>query len=327
MQGKIALEEHFAIPETLLDSRGYFPDRVWQEVKSRVLDLHERRLKLMDAHGIEMMLLSLNAPAVQAIPDPGQAAEIARKANDYLAEQVRKRSDRFAGLAALAMQDPAGAARELERCVKELGFRGALVNGFSQIGEAETAVYYDLPQYRPFWATVERLDVPFYLHPRNPLPRDAKIYEGHSWLLGPIWAFGQETSVHALRLMGSGLFDAHPRLQIILGHMGEHLPFSLWRVDNANAWISGRHNYPAKRRMRDYFSANFHVTTSGNFHTPALLNAIAEIGVERVMFSTDWPFENIDHAANWFDACPISENDRCKIGRTNARRLFKLGND
>jgi len=327
MQGKIALEEHFAIPETLMDSRGYFPDRVWQEVKSRVLDLHERRLALMDENGIQMMLLSLNAPAVQAIPDAAKAYDIARKANDYLAEQVRKRPDHFQGLAALPMQEPERAARELERCVKELGFRGALVNGFSQINDPDTPVYYDLPQYRPFWAATERLDVPFYLHPRNPLPRDARIYEGHPWLLGPIWAFGHETAVHALRLMGSGLFDDHPRLQIILGHMGECLPFALWRVDNANGWIENRHSYAAKKRMRDYFSANFYVTTSGNFHTPALINAIAEIGVERVMFSTDWPFENIDHAAKWFDACPIAENDRAKIGRVNALRLFKLGND
>jgi len=220
MQGKIALEEHFAIPETLEDSRGYFPERVWQEVKSRVLDIHERRLREMDEQGIEMMLLSLNAPAVQAIADPARAAEIARKANDYLAEQVRKRPDRFQGLAALAMQNPERATQELERCVKELGFRGALVNGFSQVGDAQTVAYYDMPQYRPFWATVERLGAPFYLHPRNPLPRDAKIYDGHPWLLGPIWAFGQETAVHALRLMGSGLFDAHPNIQIILGHMG-----------------------------------------------------------------------------------------------------------
>jgi len=327
MQGKIALEEHFAIPETLMDSRGYFPDRVWQEVKSRVMDLHERRLKLMDEHGIEMMLLSLNAPAVQAIPDPAKARDIARRANDYLAEQVQKRPQRFQGLAALPMQEPEVATRELERCVKELGFRGALVNGFSQINDPDTPVYYDLPQYRPFWATAERLGVPFYLHPRNPLPRDSRIYEGHAWLLGPIWAFAQETAVHALRLMGSGLFDEHPRLQIILGHMGENLPFALWRIDNANGWIENRHSYAAKKRMRDYFSANFYVTTSGNFHTPALLNAIAEIGVERVMFSTDWPFENIDHAADWFDACPIAENDRVKIGRENARRLFRLGND
>jgi gamma-resorcylate decarboxylase len=184
MQGKIALEEHFAIAETLSDSRGYFPDRVWEEVKSRVLDIQDRRLREMDQQGIEMTLLSLNAPAVQAISDKARAAEIARKANDYLAAQVQQRPDRFQGLAALAMQDPDGAARELERCVKEFGFRGALVNGFSQVGDAETIVYYDLPQYRPFWAMVERLDVPFYLHPRNPLPRDAKIYDAipGSWV-------------------------------------------------------------------------------------------------------------------------------------------------
>ena len=327
MQGKIALEEHFAIPETLEDSHGYFPERVWQEVKSRVTDIQDRRLREMDENGIEMMLLSLNAPAVQAIPDKTRAADIARKANDYLAEQVTKRPNRFQGLAALAMQDPDGAARELERCVKELGFRGALVNGFSQVGDTETTVYYDLPQYRPFWAMVERLDVPLYLHPRNPIPRDARIYEGHPWLLGPIWAFAQETAVHALRLMASGLFDVHPRVQIILGHMGENLPFAMWRVDNSNAWIPNRHNWPAKRRLGEYFHDNFHITTSGNFRTQALLNAMLEIGTERIMFSTDWPFENVDHAANWFDACPISENDRIKIGRTNARRLFKLGND
>ncbi len=252
----------------------------------------------MDENGIEMMLLSLNAPAVQAIPDKARAAEIARKANDYLAEQVRKRPDRFQGLAALAMQDPDGAARELERCVKELGFRGALVNGFSQVGDAETGVYYDLPQYRPFWATVERLDVPFYLHPRNPVPRDAKIYEGHPWLLGPIWAFGQETAVHALRLMGSGLFDAHPRLKIILGHMGENLPYAMWRVDNANGWIANRHNYPAKKRMRRLFPRQFLSHHVGQFpHPGADRTPCSEIGADRIMFSTDWPFENIDHAA------------------------------
>ncbi|MGC2122882.1 MAG: amidohydrolase family protein, partial [Xanthobacteraceae bacterium] len=257
MQGKIALEEHFAIPETLEDSHGYFPEVVWQEVKARVLDIHDRRLREMDENGIELFLLSLNAPAVQAIPDKARAAEIARKANDYLAEQVQKRPDRFQGFAALAMQDPEIAARELERCVKELGFRGALVNGFSQVNDPDTILYYDLPQYRPFWATVERLDVPFYLHPRNPVPRDARIYDGHPWLMGPIWAFGQETAVHALRLMSSGLFDAYPRLNIVLGHMGENLPYGIWRVDNSNAWIPDRNKWPAKKRMGEYFSSNF----------------------------------------------------------------------
>jgi 2,3-dihydroxybenzoate decarboxylase len=324
MQGKIALEEHFAIPETAADSMGYFPEPIRQEVANRNADIHGRRLDLMDQYGIEMMLLSLNAPAVQAIPDPARARDVARKANDFLAEQVHKRPDRFQGLAALAMQDADGAARELERCVKELGFRGALVNGFSQGRDADTALYYDLPQYRPFWATVEQLDVPFYLHPRNPLPRDAKIYDGHAWMLGPIWAFGHETAVHALRLMGSGLFDAYPRLAIILGHLGENLPYAMWRIDNANAWIENRHSYAAKKRMHDYFCANFHITTSGNFHTQALIDAMLVLGADRIMFSADWPFENIDHAANWFDACPIGEPNRLKIGRTNAMRLFKL---
>ena len=268
MKGKIALEEHFAIPETVADSRGYFPDQVWEEVKSRVLDLHDRRLSLMDEYGIETMLLSLNAPAVQAIPDPAKADEIARRSNDYLAEQVRKRPDRFQGLAALPMQDPARATRELERCVKELGFRGALVNGFSQVNDAETAVYYDLPQFRPFWATMERLDVPFYLHPRNPLPRDAKIYDGHPWLLGPIWAFAQETAVHALRLMGSGLFDAHPGLQIILGHMGENLPFALWRVDNANGWIRRPEQISCEKTHSRIFPRKFPCHDVGKFPHP-----------------------------------------------------------
>lgn len=325
MKGKIALEEHVGIEETATNFGTPFPDRVWQELKSRLIDVQDRRLAEMDKHGIEMMLLSLNAPAVQGIPNPVQADEVARKANDFLAEHVRKRPDRFQAFAALPMQDPARATRELERCVKELGFRGALVNGFSQVGDADTGVYYDQPQYRPFWETVERLDVPFYLHPRNPLPRDAKIYEGHAWLLGPVWAFGQETAVHALRLMGSGLFDAYPRLQIVLGHLGENLPYGLWRVDNANGWVPNRNPYAAKRPMRDYFRENFNLTTSGNFNTPTLIAAIAELGVDRIMFSVDWPFENVDHGVNWFDACPISENDRVKIGRENARRLFKLG--
>jgi 2,3-dihydroxybenzoate decarboxylase len=322
MKGKIGLEEHFAIAETLSDSAGFVPQDYWQELSYRLLDIHEKRLRLMDEHGMEMMILSLNAPAVQAIPDPQKANEIARRANDFLAQQVARRPERFQGFAALPMQDPDMASRELQRCVKQLGFRGALVNGFSQLGER--TLYYDLPQYRPFWGVVEALDVPFYLHPRNPLPRDAAIYEGHRWLMGPAWAFGQETAVHTLRLMGSGLFDEHPRLQIVLGHMGEGLPFSLWRVDYHNAWVKFPQPYPAKKKIGEYFSQNFHITTSGNFRTQSLIDAMLEIGADRILFSTDWPFENIDHAAEWFDAASISEDDRAKIGRGNAIKLFKL---
>ena len=327
MKGKIGLEEHFAIDDTLMDSKGFFPEVTWIEVRDRIMDLHGRRLKLMDEFGMEMMILSLNAPAIQAIPDAKKANEIARKANDYLAENVRKRPDRFQALAALPMQDPDMASRELERCVKEMGFKGALVNGFTQVGDPNTIVYYDMKQFWPFWATMEKLDVPFYLHPRNPLPQHSKIYEGHSWLMGPSWAFGQETAVHALRLMASGLFDAHPRLKIVLGHLGEGLPYSIWRVDHRNAWTQQAPRYPAKRKLGDYFQENFYLTTSGNFRTQSLIGAMLEIGADRILFSTDWPFENIDHAAKWFDAAPISEDDRRKIGRENAVRLFRLNPD
>lgn len=324
MQGKIGLEEHFAIDATLNDSKGYLPDRTWPELRSNLLDIQDKRIAFMDRYGMEMMILSLNAPAIQAIPDPARANEVARNANDFLAEQVARRPDRFAALAALPMQDPDLAARELNRCITELGFCGALANGFSQVHDPNTAVYYDLPQYRPFWEVVEALDVPFYLHPRNPLPSWAQIYEGHAWLLGPTWAFGAETAVHALRLMGSGLFDKYPRLSIILGHLGEGLPYSMWRVDNRNNWAKAPHKCPAKKKMGEYFCSNFYLTTAGNFRTQTLIDAILEIGVDRILFSTDYPFEAVGDAADWFDAATISEPDRIKIGRTNSIRLFKL---
>jgi 2,3-dihydroxybenzoate decarboxylase len=323
MQGKVTLEDHFATKTTLGDSQ-VFGAHVWSELGPRLLDFQDKRLRLMDEAGIEIMVASLNAPAIQAIHDVKRAIAVAREANDVLAQEIARRPDRFVGVAALPMQDPEQATAELQRCVKELGFRGALVNGFSQAGSPDTAVYYDLPQYRPFWRAVENLDVPFYLHPRNPLPGSIPGYEGHDWLLGPNWAFHAETAVHALRLIGSGLFDEYPRLQIILGHLGEGLPYYLWRIDNRNAWMKAPHKYAAKKSVADYFRANFHVTTSGHFSTPAMLDAVAELGVDRVMFSVDYPFEDFGEAAGWFDHAAIGEADRVKIGRTNAMKLFKL---
>ena len=284
MRGKIALEEHFAIDDTLMDSAGFVPDSYWPELKHRLLDIHDLRLRQMDDHGVEMMILSLNAPAVQAIPDRKKADEIARRANDFLANEVAKRPVRFQAFAALPMQDPELAARELNRSITQLGFRGVLVNGFSQVNQVESMVYYDLKQYWDFWGECERLDAPFYLHPRNPLPSASQIYQGHEWLMGPTWAFGQETAVHALRLMGSGLFDAYPHLKIILGHMGEGLPYSMWRVDNRNAWVKTPPRHHAKRKIADYFHENFYLTTSGNFRTQSLIDAILEIGADRILF-------------------------------------------
>jgi gamma-resorcylate decarboxylase len=324
INGKIALEEHFAIEETVMDSAGFVPEKDWPELKSRLLDIHDKRLRLMDEYNIEMMILSLNAPTIQAIPDAVRASETARRANDFLANEIAKRPARFKGFAALALQDVDGASRELHRCVTELGFVGALVNGFSDDARHASPLYYDMPQFDSFWAQVAKLDVPFYLHPRNPHLSQAQIYEGHTWLMGPTWAFGQETAVHALRLMGSGLFDRHPSLKIILGHMGEGLPYSMWRVDHRNAWVKTTPKYPAEKKIADYFNENFYLTTSGNFRTQTLIDAILEIGTDKILFSADWPFENIDHAAIWFDSASISEADRLKIGSLNSKRLFKL---
>ena len=323
MQGKVTLEDHFAIEETLGDSQP-FGAHVWKDLGHRLVDFQDTRLRFMDETGVEIMIASLNAPAIQGIPDVKRAVELARRANDVLAEEVAKRPDRFVGVAALAMQDPEAAIAELERSVKVLGFKGALVNGYSQVAGSTKPIHYDLPQYRPFWRAVEKLDVPFYLHPRPPMPGVSPLYDGHPWLFGPSWSFAAETSLHAMRLIGSGLFDECPRLQIILGHLGEGLPFYLWRIDNRNNWMKAPHKYAAKKPVADYVRANFHVTTSGHFSTPALVDTIAEIGADRVMYSVDYPFEDFGDAAQWFDKAEISEADRRKIGRTNALKLFKL---
>lgn len=324
MKGKTALEEHFALRETLGDSEQYAMSvsGAWERLRGRLLDLGDERLREMDAHGIERGILSLNSPAIQAIPDPALAVETARRANDVLAEAIAVHPRRFAGFAALPMQDPDAAAAELTRCVRDLAFKGALVNGFSQVGTPERVVYYDAPAYLPFWATVEELGVPFYLHPRDPLLSREPIYEGHPWFMGPVWAFAVETALHALRLMGSGLFDRHPRLTIILGHLGEGLPYNIWRMDHRLAKSS--RGIPARRTMAEYLRSNFYLTTSGNFRTSTLVGAIAEMGVDRILFSVDYPFENTVDATTWFDAAEISEADRLKIGRDNAVALFKL---
>jgi 2,3-dihydroxybenzoate decarboxylase len=320
MQGKIAVEEHFAIAETTGNSVRY-PGSYWSGLQGKLLEFDGARIAEMDKTGIEMAILSLNSNAIQGIFDIAKATEVARKANDVLAQAVAKRPDRFAGLAALPMQDPEAATRELTRCVRELKFKGAMVNGFSQVGSADSAVYYDQPQYRPFWAEVERLGVPFYLHPRDQLPSRRHAYEGHPWLIGSPWGFAEETAIHTLRLMGCGLLDEHPKLQIVIGHMGERIPYDLWRLDHRLKHVPNR---PSKRTMGEYFRTNIHISTSGHFSTPSLIQAIMTLGADRIMFAVDYPFEDHMLGAPWFDAADISEPDRIKIGRTNAITLFGL---
>ena len=325
MLHKIGLEEHYAIPETLEGSMVYFKDYVGQTDMrtTRMLDLLELRIQEMDENGMDMMILSLNSPAIQEIYEVSKAIEVSKLANDRLADAIAKTDNRFRGFAAIPLQDPDEAILEMHRAVDDLGFVGVFVNGYSQIGDAETYKYLDDPMYLGFWAEVEKIGVPFYMHPREPMPCNDGQTEGHYWLRGAPWTFGVETSTHTLRLMCSGLFDKHPNLKLILGHLGEGLPFLIWRCSH---WLQKRsRGMPAKRSLLDYFSENIWVTTSGQFHTPPLLCTMLQMGADRILFSTDYPFEDVSEASEWFDTCPISENDRFKIGRQNAIDLFDLG--
>jgi predicted TIM-barrel fold metal-dependent hydrolase len=321
LTGKIALEEHFVLPE-LFDTSYAVRDLPTPELRQKILDMGSGRIAEMDRGGVEISILSHVAAGIQAIPNTSQAIALARRANDYLAEHIAEYPKRLKGFAALPLQDPQVAAQELTRCVKELGFCGALVNGFSQIGEVDSAVFYDLPQYRPFWATVQELDVPFYLHPRAPLATRQQAYEGYPWLAGSPWGFAVETSIHALRLMGSGLFDEYPKLKVILGHLGEGLPFGIWRVDHRIA--RGTLAPKTKLPMAQYLRENFYITTSGNFRTQALTDVILEVGADRVLYSVDYPFEDMVEAKDWLDGAAISDADRMKIAHGNARKLFNF---
>jgi gamma-resorcylate decarboxylase len=330
MQGKICLEEHLSTTEY---------DQIWSaggeearngaeymaEVRRRLPDA-ALRLADMDRFGIETMILSLTSPGVQGMTEARRAIEFAHRTNELITEKfVRTYRGRFYAFANVALQEPRAAADELERAVRDLDMKGALVNGFSNIGDADTAQYLDEPPVWEFWERVAQLDVPVYLHPREPLPSQRRIYEGYPALVGSAWGFGHETGTHAVRLMLSGLFDRFPDLRIILGHLGEGLPFLLPRLQSRlYMQRRGIGLGNAQKTVGEYFRRNFYVTTSGHFHTKALLNAIAELGVEHVMFSTDYPYECAEVGTRWFDEALISDNDRVRIGRENARQMFHL---
>ena len=322
---KISLEDHYQTQDTLEFAAKYATGskEAWQKLSSNLLDLTKQRVEQMDQTGVELAILSL-APGCENIYDKKRSVQVARRTNDVVAAAVAKNPDRFRAFAALPLQDPDEAIKELHRCIKELGFVGALICGFSQIGEEDTSYYLDIPMYRQFWAEVEKLDVPVYLHPREPLHSQQRPYEGHPWLLGSAWAFGVETSTHALRLISSGLFDEYPGLKIILGHLGESLPFSIWRFEHRN--VVEPRGLNLKKKASLYFYENFHVTTSGNFRTQALINTILEMGADRILYSTDYPYETMVECEEWFRSVDISLEDQIKIGRLNTMKLFKLEN-
>jgi len=320
VQGKIGFEEHFNIRQFDHDLPPYVNPQGMIQIRRQLLDVADERLGEMDASGIAYSLLSLTAPGIQAITDPQEAVTLARQANDALAGIDAANPARYGGMAALPLQDPQAAIAELERSVTQLGFHGVMVNGFTNTPDGNGAWYYDHERYLPFWERVESLGVPVYLHPRNPLPANAGIYEGHPELMGAVWEFTVETATHALRLFTSGLFDRFPGVKLVLGHLGETLPHFEWRIEHRLAMMGDR--IKTKEPLRHYLQTNLYVTTSGNFHTPALSNVLTELGTDHVLFSSDYPYESMREAADWFDNADIRENDRAKIGQANARRLF-----
>ena len=329
MDGKIALEEHISAEQNNRhwDAEGEDGRNGWaysQNVEAWLLNpgMH---LVEMDRAGIEHAILSLTSPDVQSVVDRDEAADLARRSNDQLATVIRKHPDRFSGFAAVALQDPRAAADELERAVLSLGFKGALINGFTNMGDGDDVQYLDEAPAWEFWERVAALNVPVYLHPREPLPSQRRTLQGYPELIGSAWGFAWETGGHAVRLILSGLFDKYPNLQVILGHFGEGLPYLLPRMQHRiDEQREGERGAKAAHRPIFYLGRNFWVTTSGHFHSKLLLDAIAQMGAERVLFSVDFPYEQMDVAGRWFDDTVLGDHEKYRIGRGNAVDLFNL---
>jgi gamma-resorcylate decarboxylase len=324
-RNKIALEEHIDFPggEGVIFHPPGIDDAHWRRISERLLDAEQFRLPAMDANGIAMQVVSLTANGIQAEPDPRRAVDMAKAANDWVAQKfVSAHPTRFSAFAAVALQDPQAACKETERAIRQLGFKGVLVNGYCNIGDQNTGEYLDLPKFSPFWECVQDLGVPVYLHPRCPLPSQRLIYQGHDEMLAAMWGFGAETAAHALRLITSGLFDRYPRQQLILGHLGEGLVAMMARAQRRFEYTPcGKHlDKPLAQYLRDHF----YITTSGNFHTPTLNGVITEMGIDRVLFSVDYPYEDMAEGANWFDSCPLEGEAREKVAHLNVKKLLKL---
>lgn len=318
----IALEEHIGMPDIAAAARAtgrVLSRKTPESVIDKLKDVAAGRLADMDAAGIDLQVLSATGIGLDKL-EPKLGTSLAREHNNSLAEVVRSRPDRFAAFALLAMQDPEAAAAELERCVASLGFKGALISG--TINDR----FLDDPAFEPVLAQAERMDVPLYLHPAPP---PASVYRAYfsglpediaGSLATSAWGWHAETGLHSLRLVVAGVFDRFPKLQVIIGHMGENLPFSLARADERLAPFTTR----LQRRVRDYFLANFHITTSAYFTLPPLLCALMVFGVDRILFSVDYPFSSNAPGRTLLETAPLSPEDLEKIAHLNAERLLKL---
>jgi predicted TIM-barrel fold metal-dependent hydrolase len=321
----ITLEEHFASPAFLAGPGREFIERLRQSgargarIYEQLQDVGEKRIAEMDAAGIDVQVLSLNSPGVEQA-DVAEQITVAREANDFLAEAVRKNPQRFAAFASLPVAAPDKAAAELDRCVRQLGFKGALINGHTR------GRYLDDPFFSPIFACAEALNVPIYLHPT--VPPKAVVDTSFAGFAPPVsaafaaagWGWHIETAVHLIRLILGGVFDRHPRLQVVIGHLGEGIPFMLPRLNR---------NLPPEltklaRPLAAYLRENVHYTFGG-FNFPAtFLNLLLEVGAERIMFSADYPYGSMAEARAFLDHIPVSAADRERIAHGNAERLLGL---
>lgn len=290
-------------------------DKAAQGMLAKLTDFETVRLADMDVHNVAMHLLSLTMPGVQVF-ERGQAIGLAQLANDRLSEVIRRHPTRFAGLACFAPQDANAAAKEMQRSIRTLKLNGFIVNSHTN------NLYLDDPRFFPILEAAESLDAPLYIHPRAPSDGMASPFRDYR-LEGAAWGYGVETSTHILRLIFGGILDRFPKLQIVIGHMGEALPFWLWRLDfmGAPGARAGRKN---ALKPSEYFQRNITITTSGVEDPLALKFCIDKIGVDRIMWAIDYPYQPTAPAVSFIETAPLAEIERTKIAYGNAERIFKI---
>jgi len=314
---KIALEEHFLSPgfeDYWATTAGEITPDIYRQAVARLSEFGDLRLAVMDQGGIERAVLSISGPGVQIERDTAIAVRRAQESNDFLAREIERRPDRYSGFAHLPMQDARAAAGELERAMRQLGFVGAMINGHTN------GQYLDHPSLYPFWERAEALGAVIYLHPADP-PSAMPALEGTYGLRRATWEWGVETGSHALRLIFAGHFDRFPRATLMLGHLGEMMPYLLWRFDSRARFYGVK----LARLPSDYIRENIAMTISGMYSVEPLNCAVGAIGHERIMFATDYPFEPPGEASEFIDHVPLAENVRADICHNNAARLLGLG--
>ena len=322
---KIAFEEHFAT-ERLMQMRGEMLKNMGltinlsqEELKRTAFlacDVEKERIPSMDRSNIAIQVLHAGSNGLEGVADQGEAAALARRFNNYLYDTVQSHPGRFEAFALLPLQAPEAAAEELERCVAELGFKGATIAGRTLAGGA----FLDEKPFWCIWERAERLGVPLYIHPTETLSDSMALYRDCEALNGPTWSWGVDTATYVLRFIFTGLFDRFPKVKLIVGHMGEMLPYVLWRMDNR--WRIAPQDSRNRREPSAYFKQNIYITMSGNLSSAAMACAIQALGDDRILFAVDYPFESNEEAACCLDQLPISEESRRRVAYENGKKLL-----